>query len=122
MKDEEKPNQRREIGTRLNRARERSALSRAKAAEAIGINRQALWAIEEGHRNVSSDELAAFSDLYGVSVTWLMDRPSRRATDDRAEIAAQMLANLSDEAIDRLFQAIVIVKERRPRSMNLPRW
>jgi transcriptional regulator with XRE-family HTH domain len=91
-----------------------------QAADALGIRRPAIWEIENRQRKVSAEELTKLADLYGVSVTWLMGRASSGARDDRAELAAHVLAKMSDAQLDRLMHAIRIVKERRSPLANLP--
>lgn len=110
------------LPTLLAEARERAGVSRAGAAEALGIRRPAIWEIEMGKRQVKVEELAALAKLYGVSATWLTERASSRARDDRAELAAEVLAHLSEDAISRLNMAIRIVTERRGRSANRSGW
>jgi len=84
------------------------------------VRRPAIWELETGARRCSAEELARLADLYGVSAEWLLGRVHHRARDDRAELAAQVLAHLNDEALARLEQAIRIVKERRSPGVNLP--
>src|SRR5438445_13298008 len=110
------------LPTLLMDARMRAGMSRAAVAEALGVRRPAIWEIEMEKRGVKAEELAAMAKLYGVSVTWLTKRASSRARDDRAELAAEVMAHLSDDAINRLNNAIRIVTERRSRSGNLPDW
>lgn len=98
---------------RLRAAREQARVTTVRAAAALGVRRPAIWEMERGGRKVGAEELAELAGLYGVSVTWLLGSRSSKATDDRAELAAQVLAGLSDEQLDRLSEAIRIVKERR---------
>jgi transcriptional regulator with XRE-family HTH domain len=108
------------LPTLLRDARRRAGVTTVQAANALGVRRPAIWEIEHGRRKVSAEELATLADLYGVSVTWLVGRASSGARDDRAALAAQVLANLSDAQLDRLMSAIRIVKERRSPLANLP--
>ena len=64
-----------------------------------------------------AQELAILTDLYGVSATWLL-KSQQPSSGDRAELAAEILAHLSDEAIGRLEQAIRIIKERPSPGVN----
>jgi transcriptional regulator with XRE-family HTH domain len=104
----------------LHDARTRAGITTVQASDALGIRRPAIWEIEHGKRKVTANELAKLADLYGVSVTWLMGRASSRARDDRAELAANVLAKMSDTQLDRLMHAIRIVKERRSSLLNMP--
>lgn len=109
------------LPTLLREARERAGCSKVKAAEALGVRRAAIWEVEQGKRTCKAEELAILADLYGVSTSWLLGRASSRAQDDRASLAAEVLAHMSGEALDRLEQAIRIVKERRSPGVNLTR-
>ena len=106
------------LPTLLHEARLRAGVSTVRAAEELGVRRPAIWEIENGRRKCEAQELAILADLYGVSATWLLKRASSRARDDRAELAAEVLAQLSDEAIGRLEKAIRIIKERRSPGVN----
>lgn len=96
-------------------------MSSAEVAIALDVRRPAISEMESGRRGCKATELSALADLYGVSETWLLGRRSSRAKDDRAELAANVLANLSSEALSRLEHAIRIIKERRSPSVNFPR-
>jgi transcriptional regulator with XRE-family HTH domain len=109
-----------ELPRLLGDARRRAGVTTVQAADALGIRRPAVWELEHGKRNVRAEELATLADLYGVSVTWLIGRASSGARDDRAELAAQVLANMSDAELDRLMSAIRIVRERRSPMLNVP--
>ncbi|MDQ3661193.1 MAG: helix-turn-helix transcriptional regulator [Actinomycetota bacterium] len=106
--------------TLLRDARERAGITTVEAAEALDVRRPAISEIEHGKRRVSAEELGKLADLYGVSVTWLLERASSAARDDRAELAAQVLAGMSDAQLDRLTAAIRIVRERRSPGLNMP--
>jgi hypothetical protein len=76
--------------------------------------------MEHGKRRLKASEAEALAPLYGVTPSWLLGlRKSSRAKDDRADLAAQELANLGSEDLDRLLEAIQIVRRRRARSENL---
>ena len=61
-----------EVGERLRIAREDAKLKQAQAAEAIGIARTTLVAMEQGQRRVRIEELRALARLYGTSVNGLL--------------------------------------------------
>jgi transcriptional regulator with XRE-family HTH domain len=106
---------------RLRQARVRAGVSTADAARTLGVRRPAISEMESDRRGCKATELTALAIRYGVSETWLLGRRSGRTRDDRAELAADVLANLSPEALGRLERAIRIVKERRGRAVNFPR-
>ncbi len=108
------------LPTLLRDARKRAGITTVEAAEVLDIRRPAIWEMEHGKRKVSAEELDKLAELYGVSVTWLLGRTSSAARDDRAELAAQELAKMSDAQLDRLSAAIKIVRERRSPLFNMP--
>ena len=105
--------------TLLRAARRRAHLTPTQVSKKLGIRRSAIYEIERGTRRVSAEELDQFGELYRVSATWLLNRASSRARDDRAELAAQVLAGMSQSELDRLSQAIEIVQERRSPLLNM---
>lgn len=64
------------IGTRLRKARDFLGVSQEFAARELGLNRSALSDIERGARRVTSNEVVAFSRLYGVPTDQLLGAAS----------------------------------------------
>lgn len=60
------------IHERLKQARKYLNLSQEYVATQMGLQRTAITAIELGQRNVSSEELKKFSELYGLSLDELV--------------------------------------------------
>ena len=66
-------------GERIFQARKERKLSQEKLAElmrqrGVDIDRMAISSIENRERSVSDYELVALSEIYGVSLAWLMGR------------------------------------------------
>jgi Zn-dependent peptidase ImmA (M78 family)/DNA-binding XRE family transcriptional regulator len=61
-----------EVGERLRTARDAAKLKQQQAADAIGIARTTLVAIEQGQRKVKLEELRALARLYRTSVNALL--------------------------------------------------
>lgn len=61
-----------EVGERLRRARDAARITQADAAEAIGVVRPTLSAIEKGQRRVRLSELQKLALLFGTSVNALV--------------------------------------------------
>jgi Zn-dependent peptidase ImmA (M78 family)/DNA-binding XRE family transcriptional regulator len=61
-----------EIGDRLRKARENANLTQADAAEAIGIARTTLIAIEQGQRRIRIEEAQRLAKVYGISLNALL--------------------------------------------------
>lgn len=61
-----------ELGTRLQKLRLALQLSQEYVAQQLHIGRAAVSQIEQGKRKVTSEELAMFSRIYGVSADELL--------------------------------------------------
>ena len=66
-------------GERIFQARKARKLSQEKLAElmrqrGVDIDRMAISSIENRERSVADYELMALSEIYGVSLAWLMGR------------------------------------------------
>lgn len=96
-----------EIGERLRLAREEANLKQADAAEAIGVARTTIVAMEQGQRRARTSELQQLAKLYKTSVNALL-RPEAvhidlsprfrklpASKDGAAEEAVQLLADLA---------------------------
>ena len=56
---------------------------------------------------MSADELTSLAELYGVSVSWIVEEEAELASSNaRATLAARELGKLSDEDLDRLLELI----------------
>lgn len=101
-----------DIGERLRVARESAKLTQADAANAIGIARTTLVAIEQGQRRVRMSELQQLARLYGTSVNALFREESVHvdlmprfrkmveSTDEAATVAAELMANLAKAEVE----------------------
>jgi Zn-dependent peptidase ImmA (M78 family)/DNA-binding XRE family transcriptional regulator len=115
-----------EIGERLRIAREAARMIQSEAAEAIGLARTTLVAIEQGQRRIRMNELQQLAKLYGTSVNALLRKESihvdlvprfRRTIvgdDKAADNAADTLARLAKAEVE--LENLVGVK----RSRNYP--
>lgn len=93
-------------------AREAAGLKQAEAAEAIGVARTTVVAIEKGQRKVRINELQQLAKLYGMTVNGLLRQESvhvdlmprfRKMTDsaDGATAAAvQLMSNLARAEVE----------------------
>lgn len=88
-----------EICQRLRAAREHAGLSQGQAAKMLNIQRPTISEIEAGRRKVSAEEISQFSDLYDVSVSWLIDEKPE-IHDPMVELAARELQKLKKEDLD----------------------
>lgn len=90
------------VAARLRVAREYAGLSQGQVAKLLDMHRPTVSEIEAGRRKVSAEELAAFANVYDVSIPWLMGEDSKleNALQDRVELAARELAKLKQEDVD----------------------
>ncbi len=65
-----------EIGKRLRIAREAAKITQADAADAAGVVRTTIVAIEKGQRRVRMEELQKLAALYGISANSILRRES----------------------------------------------
>ena len=107
-----------EMPGRLRRARLAARVTTVDAASALGVRRPAISEMESGQRRCRSEELEILADLYGVNVEFLLGIRANNARDERVELAASTLADLSPEALEQLMTAISVVKRRRRRTKN----
>ena len=99
------------IAARLRFAREMAGLTQGQVAEMRGWHRPTVSEIEAGRRRVSADELPSLAELYGVSVSWLLDEEQASSSASaRARLAARELGKLGDEDLDRLLELIQALK------------
>lgn len=101
-----------EVGERLRLAREGAGLKQAEAAEAIGVARTTVVAIEKGQRKVRMNELQQLARLYGTTVNGLLRQESVHvdlmprfrkmsdSADDAAAAAVQLMSNLAKAEVE----------------------
>jgi len=79
---------------RLREARKYLKLSQEFVARQMNLSRPTISAIESGQRKVTAEELARFSELYGVSTEELMY--GKVSEDTQVEMFARAFSELSD--------------------------
>lgn len=65
-----------ELASRIIDLRERNNMTQVELAKKINLSKSKMSKIESGDRRVTSDELAAFAEVFGVSTDYLLGRPS----------------------------------------------
>jgi transcriptional regulator with XRE-family HTH domain len=70
------------MGARLRRAREFLGLSQESVAEALGVPRASISAMESGRRKVSSLELRDLARLYRRPLEWFYDSGAEPIAED----------------------------------------
>lgn len=98
---------------RIRQAREAAGLSQGQVAKKMGLHRPTITEIEAGRRRVTSDEISQFSDLYGVSVNWLVNGPTteENGINERTLLAARELSKMTDKDLDRIIGLIKMLKK-----------
>jgi Zn-dependent peptidase ImmA (M78 family)/DNA-binding XRE family transcriptional regulator len=111
-----------ETGERLRLARESAKMTQAAAAQAIGVARTTIVAMEQGERRARTSELQQLAKLYGTSVNAVLRRESvhvdlaprfRRmvGSDEAAAEAAELMADLAKAEVE-LENLLGIKRER----------
>ena len=100
---------------RLKEARKYLKLSQEFVVRQMHLSRPTISAIESGQRKVTTEELAGFSKLYGVSVDELMY--GKTSSDAQVEMFARAFSELSD--MDRKeIMNLIDFKRRYKETMN----
>lgn len=100
---------------RLKEARKNLKLSQEFVACQMRLSRPTISAIESGQRKVTAEELAGFSELYGISADELMY--GKASEDAQVEMFARAFSELSD--IDRReIMSLIDFKRRYKETMN----
>lgn len=101
-----------ELGERLKNARATAKITQADAANAVGLSRTTLVAVEKGERRVRIEELQALAGQYNVSVNALLRREAvhvdlvprfRRlsdSTDPDVDAAARLMNDLVSAEVE----------------------
>lgn len=69
------------IATRLRKAREDLGFTQREVADKLGLHRPAISEVEAGRRSVTSEELYAFGELFGMPIHVLLGETAPRAPD-----------------------------------------
>lgn len=101
------------ISDRLKTARELSGLSQAQVADLLGVHRPTISEMEAGRRRVAGEEVSRLSEIYGVSVSWLLGEARPLNADPAVELAARELHRLSQEDLDRVIRVLSVLRTDR---------
>lgn len=85
---------RRAVAEQLRAERAAQKLTVDAAASAVGMNRKTVMRLESGERDPSTDQLAAFCAVYGLSLTEFMGRVEQRISQARARTVADDARNV----------------------------
>lgn len=101
-----------ELAKRLKAARDFLRLSQEYVAKNVGISRTSLVNIEAGERKVSSEELKAFSKIYGWSVEELL---YGKKETNQVKIFARDFSSLSAQDQHEILNLIEFKKRMKAR-------
>lgn len=114
------PNEHRVVGARLRDARQATGLTQAEVAEALGMSRPTLAAVEKGTRKITGLELRRLARLYQRDIAWLLGEEDHDVTAGSALHRAT--ANLSDGDKEQVLRfAEFLAAQRRTEGGTAPR-
>lgn len=87
----------RDLGARLREARNARGWTQGQAAEALGVARTTITAIEKGDRRVRSEELARLAQVYGRKLSSLL-RPGSPVEDFSVQLRGALPAETPVDA------------------------
>lgn len=100
------------LSKKLKTARENAGLSQGQVAKILGIHKLTVDEIEADRRDVSSDELAKFSDIYEVSIEWLMSSEEDNEFKEKVKLTARGLSNLKKEDLNVVVNLLSTLKRQ----------
>lgn len=109
------PNEHRVVGARLRNARLAMGLTQADVAEALGLSRPTLAAVEKGTRKITGLELRRLARLYQRDVAWLLgEEESGLAAGSPLHRATAKLSDADKEQVLRFAEFLAA----QPRTEN----
>lgn len=101
------------IASRIALARKHSGLSQGQVAKMLGLHRPSISEIEAGRRNVSSEELVKFAEIYSISISWLAseERKTHDQQKDRIELAARELSKLKKNDLQKVIDLLSALRQ-----------
>ncbi|MGI8667492.1 MAG: helix-turn-helix domain-containing protein [Jatrophihabitans sp.] len=114
----DQPNEHRVVGARLRDARLAMGLTQADVADALGLSRPTLAAVEKGTRKITGLELRRLARLYQRDVAWLLGEEEPEAAAGSAlHRATANLTNADKEQVLR-FAEFLAAQQRTEDGTN----
>jgi transcriptional regulator with XRE-family HTH domain len=109
---ESKDSKRAAIADRLRQARKAAGLSQGQVAKLLNMHRPTISEIEAGNRRVSAEELSKFSEMYDITVSWLIGETGDQLEidDPRLQLAARELSKLDPDDLERLLRLLASMR------------
>ncbi len=116
------PNEHRVVGARLREARLSIGLTQADVAEALGLSRPTLAAVEKGTRKITGLELRRLARLYQRDVAWLLgeEQPDAAAGSALHRTTAK-LSDADKEQVLRFAEFLAAQQQPEGRKSARPR-
>ena len=95
-----------DFGKRLKHLRSMYSLSQEKLAEGVGCSTQYIYQIESGRCKPSIDTLLALSDIFGVSVDYLL----KGNNDSTSDILDSVIKDFTPLQRESLANTIMLIK------------
>lgn len=108
------------VGSRLREAREVLGLTQGDVAEALGIQRTSVIAMEAGRRKVTGLELRRLARLYRRDVAWLLGEDDGTADTEGAAALFRATAHLTDEDREQVLRFAQFLASGGPRRSTNP--
>jgi len=100
------------VAERLREARETAGLSQGQVAKKLKMHRPTISEIEAGRRKLSAQELERFTDLYGVSIEWVLSGTAGdEKTNAKLIMAARELSKMSESDLNRLMKTLQMLRK-----------
>lgn len=102
------------IASRIREARRLAGLSQAQVAKMLGLQRPSVTDIEAGNRTVAAEELVKLTEIFDVSVSWILGEGTATldAHDDRLQLAARELQKLKPKDLERLLTILASMRHQ----------
>ena len=98
--------------TRIREARENCGMSQKEVALSIGVSAPFVWAWESGKSKPTAANLEALSNLYHVSIDWLMSNDNQKEAPPKGldDSLIDMLVNLPPNQVQRVRDFVLGLK------------
>lgn len=118
----DQPNEHRVVGARLREARLSIGLTQADVADALGLSRPTLAAVEKGTRKITGLELRRLARLYQRDVAWLLgEEEADIAVRGALHRATAELTDADKEQVLRFAEFLAAQRRTEGRTNVLPR-
>jgi transcriptional regulator with XRE-family HTH domain len=118
----DQPSEHRAVGGRLRDARLSIGLTQAEVADALGLSRPTLAAVEKGTRKITGLELRRLARLYQRDVAWLLGEEEEDvAARGALHRATAKLSDADKEQVLRFAEFLAAQRRTEGRTDVLPR-